>query len=307
MSTVLVTGASGFLGSALIPALLSDGLQVIGIDRNKGGFLDRKTLDHKRFRFISFDITRDFSKVLSGANIHTICHLASLQPGRPGISYQDFYAGNVKTTENVVTYAKNASVRAIVYTSTISLMRPAGAKKCLDENSPVEPDNYYTLTKYIAEKTLQIGLAGSKSALIVLRFPSLFGKNHLGGLIYTYYDLAKKGADISLFHQGRPRRNLLYVSDAVDSLRKALSLHERPEKMSVFVIGSRDSISTFTIARKMKKLIYSPSRIVLAGKVPGKKFDICIDISKAKRLLDFHPMSVNVGLQCFIKELGYEL
>lgn len=302
MASILVTGASGFLGSALITRLLRDGHRVIGIARHKGRFLNKEVFKDKNFRFIACDISRDFNGLLSGIPVDIIYHLASRQPSAKGISYSDFYSGNVKTTQNVITLCAKKPVKAVIYVSTVAIYGKAQKGKRLNEKTPVKPDNYYALTKYIAEELLWTELAHSGTSLYVVRLPSLFGKNHLGGIVHTYFTLADAGKPITVFNKGKTLRNILYVNDAVEVLRKICASQRQLKKKELFILGSNNSIRTSALARVVKRLAGSSSKVVIIKKNMASNFDIRINSAKAKRALKFKPSPVKEALAAYIKE-----
>jgi len=304
MASILVTGASGFLGSTLIPGLLHSGHRVTGIARHQGRFLQEETLRHKNFRFITCDISKNFNSLLSGIPVDIVYHLASRQPSKKGIPYADFYAGNVETTRSVIALCARKSVRTVIYVSTVALYGKTQAGKHLNEKTPINPDNYYTLTKYIAEKLLEIELEHSSSSLYIIRLPSLFGKNHLGGIVYNYFTLINSGRDLTVFNDGKTLRNIFYVDDAVRVLQKIIVLQKYLKKNELFVLGSSNSIRTFILAQAIKKLIGSASKISRVKKNIASNFDTLIDIGKAKRKLHFNPLTIRQGLAAYVKEMS---
>lgn len=307
MSTFLVTGVSGFLGSALASDLLNDGHRVIGLAKQEGSFLQDGIKKSKKFRFVKFDLTKNFNKLLCNVSVDFIFHLASQQPSSKNLSYADYYAGNVETARNVINFVKSNKVKGIVFTSTVALMEKMQRGMPLNENSNVMPDNYYALTKYIAERLLAVEIGCLDTKLITLRLPSLFGRNHLGGIVHTYYTLAKNNKNIQVYNNGKTMRNLLHVSDVVKLLKRMPAAFARLSKNEVFLIGSKNSLASIKIAQKIKQLLDSSSRIIRLIDKFGFGEDILIDFSKARKAFDFNPITIESGLQKFIKEMGREI
>lgn len=307
MSTFLITGVSGFLGSALASALLSNGHNVIGLARRKGSFLQSRIIRSRKFRFVKFDLTKNFNKLSFNTPIDLIFHLASQQPSSQSLSYSDYYAGNVETTRNVISFAKNNAVKGIVFTSTVALMGKSPSGVFLTEDFNAMPDNYYALSKYIAERLLEIEIGCIDAKLVTLRLSSLFGKNHLGGIVHTYCTLAKKNKAIQVYNNGKTMRNLLYISDAVELLQRIPDALGRLGKHEIFLLGSKNSLPTIKIAQKIKQLLNSSSRIIRSSEKSGICSDVLIDFSKAKKVLNFNPLTIESGLKDFIKEMGHEV
>ena len=302
MNFLLVTGATGFLGSLLVEKLLQDEHRVVGIGRRKKGFLSDDVLNNKNFIFVQADINGQLKHYLSKYKIDGIFHLASCQPSSKVLNYDDFYKGNVATTRQIIEFIKNRRIKFLVYTSTTSV-NAKSTKKYLDENSFSYPTTYYSLTKYIAEKLLEIELASLGIKVIIIKYPSIFGKNHVNGLIHTYYKILKSGKDLKIFNNGNIYRSFIYEKDAVQILINAASNIDRLKKFDLFFAGSKDSIKLIKLAEILKRLLGSESRLLVSSKKTSIKENILIDITKAQKILHFDPMTVERGLKKYIAEV----
>ena len=305
MSAIVITGAAGFLGSVLTETLFSRGYEVIGIDRQDPRFLGPEILNSNKVRLIKGEINAGSLDSLKDSAAHVIVHLAAQQPSASGLSYQDFYKGNVESTQHVIAAAKKNKVKAVIYTSSTTVL--LNHNKKMDEHTPCEPSNYYSLTKYIAERMLQLELKNAGIKTIVVRYPSLMGKHHHGGFVDTYYQLAKTGADIEVFNNGQRLRNILHAKSAVEILMKVIQNLDGLKDYETFMAGSKDSLTTADIARTIKDLLKSSSRIVPVDKSPAGDGDIIVDTSKAQRSLGFVPISVAEGLKMFVVEKNNEV
>ena len=154
----------------------------------------------------------------------------------------------------------------------------------------------------MSEHVLRLELLNTGIKAIVVRFPSIFGKNHLGGLVHTFYEAIFAGDAVEIFSRGERLRNLVHASDAV---RLLSSVGENAKALSDFEIfngGGADSRSMVDIAQILKDSLDSSSEIVLADKYPSSDQDIRIDISKANKLLGFSPMAIHEGLKIYVEE-----
>lgn len=296
----MVTGVTGFLGSALVEALLDRGGRVIGIGRRDKGFLSDRIVRDQQFILCKLDLTQDITTTLSEYTIDTIFHLAAQQPSSPNLSFDDFYKGNVVTTRNVITLAKQ-SVRQFIYVSTVAVWG-ATDKELREDVSPT-PSNYYGLTKYIAERLIEIELHQTNVQATVVRFPSLYGRNHLGGVIYTYYQLAKEGKSIEVYGRGATVRNALYVDNAVDALCRVAGKRENLAPFEIFLTGSANALPMVKIAEYIRDCLHSSSKIVLIDKPLPSPQDMHVNIEKAKHLLGFNPMTLEDGIRRYVQNM----
>lgn len=168
---VLVTGASGFIGSATVRALLAEGYPVRALvepgrnDDNLGG------LDVER---VVGDI-RDPVVVDAAVNgIATVFHLAAIYRFWAGNS-DLFYDVNVGGTLNVLRAAQRAKCRRVVYTSTVGTIGVAEGGRLASEDSVVHFEHlfgHYKRSKYLAEhEVLRAGAAGLPVVLVHPTFP----------------------------------------------------------------------------------------------------------------------------------------
>jgi len=172
---VLVTGGSGFLGSAICVQLVSRGDEVIAFQR---GTSDR--LEQLGARIIRGSITDAEAIASAMQSVDAVIHTAA----KAGIwgPYDEYYQPNVAGTENVIAGCRQNGISKLVFTSSPSVVHAGGDIEGGDESLPY-PDHFnspYPATKALAE---QLVMAANDSELrtVSLR-PHLIwgpGDNHL--------------------------------------------------------------------------------------------------------------------------------
>lgn len=318
-SYILVTGASGFVGSCLCERLLSLGYKVVGIGRKDAyntaltlkerGFLSQATLSHKNFKYEQIELKNLDENLLKNYEFSLAFHLASMVE-YASLEYLEYLEYTITPTLNLINFAIKRRIPKIIFSSTASVFAQPNTSSfdtnnihTLCESSPISPLSNYALAKYTCEKLLELATLRHKYfEAITLRFPAIFGLNHLGGIIYELASNALKNNDIELFGRGEIRRNVLYINDAIQALILALKA-QNLKSYELFVIGSKDSQTTHTIAQTLIYALHSQSKIILSDKKSPNPFNSAMDSTKAQKLLSFNPPSITHGLEQYAREL----
>ncbi|TVQ43079.1 MAG: NAD-dependent epimerase/dehydratase family protein [Gloeocapsa sp. DLM2.Bin57] len=177
---LLVTGASGFLGSYVVSKALEQGHQVKAVVRPQTNLNNLSWTNHPAREIITLDLTQNQGIVTALDQIDAVIHLAAAKTG----DYATQYQGTVVTTENLLAAMSQTGVTRLIAISTFSvydyLSIPVGTT--LDENSPRETNpqtrDIYAQTKLIQEeKYREFAQAGGQ--VTIIRPGMIYGKDYL--------------------------------------------------------------------------------------------------------------------------------
>lgn len=303
---IVVTGAGGFIGSHLTKALLTAGFEVVGVGR-KHGFLSVDIVNHDNFQFYQLDLLQQLDSLeLTGCDV--VVNLASQQPRRE-LKWSAYYQGNAELVESLWHKSKAAGVKQFITISSTALYDFSHQIKPISEASMIAPGHFYGLSKYTGEQLIQIHASNGPEQLqtTVLRFPSVFGKNHLGGFVYTYYQLAASNQDIEVFNHGKSLRNALHVSDAVKAILQAIALRTALDNTLTLLVGSDDSVATLEIAGQMVTALQSTSKVTTVSTTLANDGDVRLNLTKMKAQLKFNTMTVKQGITRYVEEMKDEI
>ena len=167
--TALVTGATGFVGSAVARALLARGEDVRVLARAQG---DRRNLAGLAVEIVEGDLRDPEARARAVAGIDSLYHGAA--DYRLWVPDPDaMYATNVEATRDLLRRAADAGARRLVYTSSVATLGNA-APALADETTPVdiaEMIGPYKRSKFLAEQAVR-ELAGREGLPIVIVNPS---------------------------------------------------------------------------------------------------------------------------------------
>ena len=151
---IIVTGAAGFIGSHLCDRLVLEGHDVIGIDNlSVGRRINLQQLEsNPKFEFYELDV-RNFDEIESLFNqSDQVVHLAARADIVPSIENPDeYFSSNVLGTYNVVKASQAANVKKFVYIASSSCYGIPDVYPT-PENSKIDPQYPYALTKFLGEE-----------------------------------------------------------------------------------------------------------------------------------------------------------
>jgi nucleoside-diphosphate-sugar epimerase len=212
----LVTGASGFLGRALVARLLSNGESIRVLARRPVAGLE----GNPRVHVVRGDLGDPEAVERAVEGVELVYHVGAGMRG----GTESFESGTVWGTKNVVAACLRHGIRRLVYVSSVSVLDHAGHPKgvAITESSPQEPHpelrGAYSQTKLIAENLVLDAIRMQNLPAVILRPGQIFGpgaeKTPPSGVI----GLAGRWL---VMGSGRLPLNLVYVEDVVDALLAA--------------------------------------------------------------------------------------
>jgi nucleoside-diphosphate-sugar epimerase len=237
---VLVTGGAGYVGSTLVPMLLSDGHRVRVVDALlHGGESLLGFVGHPDFEFVRGDVTD--AAVIRGAvtGMDAVVHLAAIV-GDPACARQPERARsvNLDASQALLESARTERVRRFIFASTCSNYgRMKDPSSYVDETSELAPVSLYAETKVAFERML---LAERDLCATPLRFATIYGVSPR-----MRFDLTVNEFTMEMLTKGRLVifgeqfwRPYIHVRDAARALAMVLSAEEEAVAGRVFNVGA---------------------------------------------------------------------
>ena len=291
MTTSVVTGAGGFLGSHLCDRLMTEGHRVIGIDNLITGTL--ANLAHlegdDRFRFIRHDIT---VHVDIDEAVDNVLHFAS--PASP-IDYLELPIQTLKVgslgTHNSLGLAKEKGARFLLAsTSEVygdPLIHPQPESYWGNVN-PVGPRGVYDEAKRFAEAMVMAYHRVHSLDTRIVRIFNTYGprmRPNDGRVVPAFIQQALAGEPLTVFGDGSQTRSFCYVDDLIEGILRLL----QSDVTTPVNIGNPDEMSILEFARRIVAFIDTDSEIEFRELPVDDPKTRQPDITKARQHLGWSP------------------
>lgn len=255
--SVLVTGATGFVGKAFCAHMLTEGRVARGVIRGHRELLSG--LVARQVHDISADT--DWSEALKG--IRNIVHLAArvhVMQDNSANQLAEFRRVNVEGTLNLARQAANAGIQRFVFVSSVKVngeTTEPGHPFTADD-APA-PEDAYGLSKHEAEQGLWLLSAETGMEVVIIRPPLVYGPGVKANFERMMRWLAS-GMPLPLGALVNNRRSLLALDNLVDLLRVCL---DHPSAAGqTFMASDDEDLSTAELLRRMGLAMSRPATLV---------------------------------------------
>jgi nucleoside-diphosphate-sugar epimerase len=296
--TILVTGAAGFVGTALVVELSKQGYKTIAAVRNTSARLPASI---PQVATGNLSGKTDWLESLKHTDIVIHCAArAHIFKDKSADPMAEYLKVNSDATLNLASQAAHAGVKRFIFVSTIGVFGSESMKP-LTETDAVNPETYYAISKYQAEQSLLALAQQTAMEIVIIRPPLVYGPNTPGNLLKL----------MKLVHTGIPlpfgavnnRRSFVALENLISFI---ITCANHPKAAGeIFLISDNEAISTSALIRQISAVMQQKIRLIpvpagfmrvmarLVGKreITDRLFgSLQVDSSKARRLLDWRPV-----------------
>jgi len=309
VTTAIISGASGFIGSHLSEALLQRRTKIINIDnfndyydpqikrnnvRETREFLNNNRLSEDQYIVEEGDIRDiDFlNRVFEQHKVDAVVHLAACAGVRPSIQDPVLYTDvNINGTVNLLEMCKKYNVKQFVFASSSSVYGNNEKVPFSEEDVVDYPISPYAATKKAGELLCHTYHSLYNINMACLRFFTVYGPRQRPDLaIHKFTKLISKGKPIPYYGDGSTERDYTYIEDIIDGVVKALEwAGEGKGKYEVFNLGESNTIRLSRMVAAIEDALGKKAIINQLPMQPGDVNRTFADISKAKRILGYQP------------------
>ncbi len=248
---VLVTGATGFVGSHLLDHLVDRGRSVRCPVRQTSNL---RYVKHPQIElsFGGLDDSTDWDEAL--ADVDTIYHVAGTTFARRA---KDYFTVNHQGTEALVAEAlkRRDGIKRFVYISSLAAVGPARDGKTVDEDTSPAPVTPYGRSKLMAEEAVRV--VSDLLPVTIVRPPAVYGPRDYA--VYEFFRAVKRGM-FPMIGRRDKRVSLVHARDLVDGI--VLAGENEASVGRTYFISSEDDYSMRAVADLMGALMRKRPRAV---------------------------------------------
>lgn len=308
MKTILVTGCAGFIGWKVSEKLLEENISVVGVD-NMNDYYDTKLkvwrLDqlkqNNQFIFHQRDIGsfQEVKTIFANHQLDGVINLAARAGVRASVEDPWAYLDtNTKGTLNLLECCKEFGVKKFVLASTSSLygFNEMPFRETDRTDTPLAP---YSATKKGAE-----GFCFSYHYLFGLdvsipRYFTVYGPAGRPDMsIFIFIKNIDNGAPITVFGDGKQKRDFSFIDDIADGTLKCL----QPFGYEIFNLGNDNSVELMYVINLIEDALGKKALIKYSPRHPADVMATWANIEKAKTRLHWYPKTtIEEGIKKTVK------
>lgn len=298
LSSILITGGAGFIGSSLADQLLAKSHKVIVVDNFSDYYSPilkeqniRVNLDNPLYTLYRLDIENysDLETIFKENSIDTVVHLAGRAGVRPSIDNPIGYVkSNIEATTNILELMKIYNVQKMIFGSSSSIYGNCDAKLFSEDLVVTKPISPYAATKSACEQICYTYHHLYAIKIICLRFFTVYGPRQRPDLaIRKFIEHIKADKPIDMYGDGSSLRDYTYIDDITNGVIATIDYDETD--YDIINIGGGKPVTLKEMIRVIEKCL---NKKAIINQLPMQAGDVertIADISKAKNLLNYSP------------------
>lgn len=297
ISTVLITGGAGFIGSNLSNSLINKGFKVYAVDSLSKGKVENL---NSKINFFKQDITKaKFINTVKKLKLDVFFHFAaqsSLQASFANPT-SNINTNLVATVKIIEALRFQSNLKKFVFASSAAVYGPSD-KLPIKENAILNPQTPYGITKLSSEFFIRAFNTMYNFPYVIFRFSNVYGPRQNstsdGGVVSIFVDNLVNGKTIVINNNGHQTRDFIFVDDVVDACLKAASFKSN----GLFNISSAKETSIDSLISNLKKISNKSFKIVYKPQGVLEVKSNSLSNIKAKKLLKWRPRTpIAVGLK----------
>lgn len=320
--TILITGVAGFVGFSLAQQLLTEGIDVFGIDNLNAYYdiqlkQDRLSLlqQHKNFAFQKIDIYdwEAISKLFSTNQFDYVIHLAAQAGVRYSLEKPFTYGdSNLSGFLNILEACRHHQPKHLVFASSSSVY---GANRKVPFSTSDSVD--YPVSLYAATKKANELMAHAYSHLYQipitgLRFFTVYGPWGRPDMAYfKFVDAIFNDRPIEVYNHGKMKRDFTYIDDVVEGIIRVMHRPPGPCKNTaitasealykIYNIGNHQPVELLRFIEVIEAAMGKKATLIMQPMQPGDVLETYADTAELSHDVGFSPdTTIEAGINKFV-------
>ena len=310
---VLVTGAAGFIGSAVSARLKAEGHVVLGID-SISDYYDQNLkkmriqffLDQNGIKFEEVDISQlgQLQEIYKSFNPDVVIHLAAQAGVRtPNTKLTNYVGANLLGFTNILQTVVELNTSIFLYASSSSVYGNNSVAPYSESEKNLNPTSFYGASKLSNEIFVKSVLTHSPTKVAGMRFFTVYGP--WGRPDMAYFRILTSvltGEKFELFGDGSIRRDFTYIDDTIEGILALIRNAYKIEtgKPEIFNIGGGKPASINELIEEIEKIAGSSVNRISKGEISGDVRETIANPAKLHEFTGFTPqINLTSGLKLF--------
>lgn len=303
MSTILITGGAGNIGSALATKLSEDSTNTIVIIDNLITGSIHKIPSKENIHFIKSDVNNynDIVPVFGRYNFNYVFHYAAVVGVQRTLEKPMLVLNDIEGIKNILSLSKNSGVKRVFYSSSSEVYGEPFEIPQNEHTTPLNSRLPYAIVKNVGEAFFKSYYQEYGLEYTIFRFFNTYGPNQSEDFVVPrFLKLALNNEPIPIYGDGLQTRSFCYVDDNVETCIKAMNAKNCVNE--VLNVGSDIEMSILDLAKQLIAITKSNSKIMhMPALEEGDMTRRCPDTSKMKVILNRDLVTLNDGITKLIE------
>lgn len=298
---ILVTGAAGFVGSALAEKLAENNNNfIVAVDNYLTGSPSKiPASKNENIKFIKGDVNDfpDISSIFYAYAFDYVFHYAAVVGVSRTLANPVMVLRDLQGIKNILDLSKNTGVKRVYYSSSSEVYGEPVEYPQNEYTTPLNSRLPYAIVKNVGEAFLRSYQQEYDLDFTIFRFFNTYGPRQSTDFVMSKFIYASlQGDDITIYGDGSQSRTFCYIDDNVQACANAFYLNKFVN--DVINIGNDNELPILELAKKIIELTKSKSKIIhLPSLEEGDMTRRCPDITKMKELLQRELTPLDEGIK----------